>query len=88
MSGKFWRMSPTVYREGSFRFFFFSREERRLHIHVRSPSGEAKFWIEPEIALARNKGLSEKELGKALEIIKEKEHDIKEQWDRRFGSAR
>ena len=47
-------MSPTVFRDGPFRFFFFSREEARLHIHVESPEGEAKFWIEPKIELARN----------------------------------
>jgi hypothetical protein len=35
-------MSPTVFREGPFRFFFFSREEERLHIHVQSAEGEAK----------------------------------------------
>ena len=40
-------MSPTVFREGPFRFFFFSREEQRLHIHVQSADGEAKFWVEP-----------------------------------------
>jgi hypothetical protein len=27
-------LSPTVFRDGPFRFFFFSREESRLHIHV------------------------------------------------------
>lgn len=50
-------MSPTVFREGAYRFFFFSREERRLHIHVNHPTGEAKFWLEPEIELAVNYGL-------------------------------
>jgi hypothetical protein len=44
-------VSPTVFRDGPFRFFFFSREEERLHIHVQSPDGEAKFWIEPRIEL-------------------------------------
>jgi hypothetical protein len=38
-------VSPAVFREGPFRFFFFSREELRLHIHVQSADGEAKFWI-------------------------------------------
>lgn len=42
-------MSPTVFRDGPFRFFFLSREEERLHIHVQSPDGEAKFWIDPEM---------------------------------------
>ena len=26
-------------------------EEERIHIHVICPEGEAKFWIEPIIAL-------------------------------------
>lgn len=45
-------MSPTIFREGKYRFFFFSREEERMHVHVVSPEGEAKFWIEPTVALA------------------------------------
>ncbi|MDZ7787037.1 MAG: DUF4160 domain-containing protein [Halofilum sp. (in: g-proteobacteria)] len=47
-------MSPTVFREKGYRFFFFSREESRRHVHVVSNDGEAKFWLEPELQLARN----------------------------------
>jgi hypothetical protein len=47
-------MSPTIHRERGFRFFFFSREEQRMHVHIHGPAGEAKFWLEPEIALARS----------------------------------
>ena len=49
-------MSPTVFRHGPYRFFFFSREETRPHIHVSCSDGEAKFWIKPSIAVAYNKG--------------------------------
>src|SRR5579859_5096253 len=63
-----WRMSPTVFREGPFRFFFFSREEERVHIHVQSPDGEAKFWIEPQVELARNHRLSEQDLRRVLQL--------------------
>ena len=45
-------MSPTVFRDGAYRFFFFSREEPRMHVHVASSEGEAKFWIEPMVELA------------------------------------
>lgn len=38
-------MSPTVFRYKNYKFFFFSHEELRMHIHVLSPEGEAKFWI-------------------------------------------
>jgi hypothetical protein len=50
--------------KGPFRFFFFSREELRLNIHVQSADGEAKFWIEPDIVLARNQGLSDQDLSR------------------------
>lgn len=57
-------MSPTVFRQGGFRFYFFSREEPRMHIHVMGPHGEAKFWMEPEIELAQNYRLSRSEIGR------------------------
>jgi len=49
-------MAPTVFREGQFRFFFFSREEARIHVHVSHPDGEAKFWLPPHIHLATSVG--------------------------------
>jgi hypothetical protein len=42
-------VNPTVLRQGRFRYFFFSREETRMHVHVRSKDGEAKFWLDPNI---------------------------------------
>ena len=57
-----------MFRDGPFRFFFFSREEERLHIHVQSPDGEAKFWIEPNIELARNYQLSAQDLSRVLQV--------------------
>ncbi len=47
-------MNPTVFREEGYRFFFFSRGEERMHVHVISTDGEAKYWLEPEITLAKN----------------------------------
>ncbi|QSV46642.1 DUF4160 domain-containing protein [Geobacter benzoatilyticus] len=48
---------PTVLRIGSFRFHFYSDERNEPpHIHVETPEGECKFWLDP-IVLARNKGV-------------------------------
>ena len=33
-----------------------------MHVHVFSPDGEAKFWLEPQIELAVSKGLKPVEL--------------------------
>jgi len=40
---------PTVLKIKDYRFFFFSREESRQHIHIYCQNGEAKFWLEPQI---------------------------------------
>jgi hypothetical protein len=77
-------MSPTVFRWKGYRFFFFSREEPRIHIHVRDANGQAKFWIEPEIALDKNLGLKETELIDILNIIRDRRQEILDAWRKHF----
>lgn len=79
-------MSPTVFREGPYRFFFFSLEETRIHIHVASSDGEAKFWIEPEITLAENHGIPNRELSHVQKTIEAHEQQIRSAWKHHFAS--
>ena len=79
-------MAPTVFREGSFRFFFFSREESRIHIHVAHTDGEAKFWLEPNIELALNKGLNSKQVNEALLLVQQHREEILNAWKQHFES--
>ena len=78
-------MSPTVFRAKGLRFFFFSREEERMHVHVLGEEGEAKIWIEPRVEVARTHGLSERTLKMALEIVEEREDEIRTAWRQHFG---
>ncbi|HMA95927.1 MAG TPA: DUF4160 domain-containing protein, partial [Polyangiaceae bacterium] len=55
-------LSPTIFRHGPYRFFFFSREEERPHVHILSVDGETMFWIEPTVALAHFEGLDQRQL--------------------------
>lgn len=74
---------PTVLRIGSLRFHFYSDEAAEPpHIHVASPDGECKFWLEP-IGLARNRGLAahalrdiEKHVYQHREFLIEKYHEF------------
>ena len=79
-------MSPTVFRKAGFRFFFFSREEIRIHIHVHHATGEAKFWIEPSIGLAQNYGLSPRRIATVIRLIQEHEDEIRAAWKAHFTS--
>ena len=56
----------------------------RLHVHVISPEGEAKFWLEPTIELATNQGFRSTELIELERIIEERENEIREHWRRHF----
>jgi hypothetical protein len=77
-------MSPTVFREKGYRFFFFSREESRTHVHVYCGDGEAKFWLEPQIELAKNFHLSRSQIREIEEIIEEHYDELKRAWKEHF----
>ncbi|OKY75651.1 MAG: hypothetical protein BM485_07990 [Desulfobulbaceae bacterium DB1] len=79
-------MSPTLFKKKGYRFFFFSREESRMHIHVVSENGEAKFWLEPQIELAKNYRFSRLELKEIESLIEEYSNDISDGWKNHFGS--
>lgn len=56
-----------------------------MHVHVISPDGEAKFWIEPVVELAINQGLGSAELNELQKIVVEKQNEIREHWRRHFN---
>jgi hypothetical protein len=78
------KATPTIFRYRKYRFFFFSKEETRMHVHVRGPDGEAKFWLEPEVALAHHHGLSFKELKEIQRVVEEHSGEITKAWKKHF----
>ena len=78
-------MSPTVFRERGYRFFFFSREESRMHVHINSGDGEAKFWLEPDIELATNYHLTRKHLKEIEELIEVHRNELTRAWQQHFN---
>jgi hypothetical protein len=80
-------VSPTVFRHGKYRAFFFSREESRIHVHVSSPEGEAKFWIEPRIGLATHTGLPSRELKRMQKLVEEHRDEIIRSWKEHFEAS-
>lgn len=78
-------MSPTIYREGSYRFFFNSREESRMHVHIASSGGTAKFWLEPIVALTIHYGLKTKDLSSIEKIVQEHRDEFISRWNQHFS---
>ena len=79
-------MSPTVFREKGFRFYFFSLEEDRMHVHVACADGDAKFWLTPQVELAMTKGIRPQQLKVIQKIIQEHHHEIADAWRQHLDS--
>lgn len=54
-------------------------------MHVQHASGEAKFWLEPQLELACDYGLGPKRVKTALRIIEEHQDEIRAAWAKHFG---
>jgi hypothetical protein len=78
-------MSPTIYREGPYRFYFNSNEELRRHVHIEGQKGKAKFWIEPSVALADFHGFKPYELKEIEQIIEKNQQEFHNEWNRHFS---
>ncbi|NCO68840.1 MAG: DUF4160 domain-containing protein [Nitrospirae bacterium] len=71
---------PTVLRIGNYRFHFYSDERQEPpHIHVATPDGECKFWLE-SIKLARNKGVAPHLLREIEKLVYEHRTFLKEKY--------
>jgi hypothetical protein len=80
-------MSPTIFREKGYRFYFLSNEEPRIHVHVTCDKGEAKFWLEPIVTLATSFGLNPRKLSELQKIIEEHENEIVKAWRKHFSQC-
>ena len=82
-------MSPRVFKEGEFVFWFHSYDvlhEDRASIHVgkgsQNDSGDAKIWLEPEIEIGRaGRTLSRSDLDSVIKIVRQNLERLKEAWN-------
>ncbi len=79
-------MSPTIFKEKGYRFFFFSREESRMHVHIVSGDGEAKFWLEPYLELAKNHGYNRQQLKEIESLVEDHRDELISAWKQHFSS--
>lgn len=81
---------PTIFKIGSFRFFFYSNEgnpREPVHVHVERDETEAKFWLWPDVSLAYNDGFNAKTLRELIIIIEDRRDDIERAWNEFFRES-
>ncbi|MCQ4322479.1 DUF4160 domain-containing protein [Stutzerimonas stutzeri] len=79
---------PTILRLEGFKFFFYSDEgdpREPAHIHAFKAGSEAKFWLTPEVQLARNDGFDAKTLRKITTLVVTHRDQLESAWHDYFA---
>lgn len=79
---------PVVFRYKSDRFFFYSNEgapREPLHTHVRSASGDAKFWLVPIVQLASSSRYDARTLREPTQVVSQNGELIERTWNEYFA---
>jgi len=79
---------PKLFEWSGYKFFFFSNEGNPLepcHVHIRKGDATAKFWLVPEIRLAKAYSMSSQELKRLEGVVLQNSEMLKEKWNEYFG---
>lgn len=57
----------------------------RCHVHVQCPDGEAKPWLEPQVALAQNSGLNDRQIRTVAAPVEDHTDEIRAASKQHFG---
>jgi hypothetical protein len=74
---------PTVFYFEAMRFYFYSNEESRIHIHVELSGKRTKILMDT-LEVAKNNGFTEVQLRKIIKIARLNEKEIKTSWEEHF----
>ena len=81
-------MSPTVLREGPYRFFFFSSDRGEpKHTHVGRDDKVAKCWLEP-VRVEYNQGFAPSELQRIKGLVQRHQVTLVKEWNAYFRTSR
>lgn len=74
---------PTILKVYGFRFFFYSKEESRMHVHVEYQGKIAKIWLDT-FEIAESFGFRPFHLNYILKIVRKNEKELKNAWENYF----
>ena len=78
---------PLVLLVKGYRLLFYALDRPEpSHVHVRNERRHAKFWLTPNVELAKNRGFRPHELNEIEKIVREHRRFILEQWHAFFGA--
>ena len=80
-------MSPTVLRDGPYRFFFFSSDRGEpKHVHVGRDDKVGKFWLKT-VRVEYNQGFAPAELRRIKDLVQRHRVTLVKEWNAYFRSS-
>lgn len=76
---------PNVFTKNGFRFFFYSKDHKPIHVHVCYGDGEAVFEVEGEVVLREAAGMKTRELQRAEKLACKHQQLIIQKWNEYFN---
>ena len=76
---------PTILKIYGFKLFFYSREEERIHVHIKWEAEEIKIWMDDYTIAYRSNGFKEHMANDAVELVRKYEKEINTKWKKHFG---
>jgi hypothetical protein len=81
---------PTIYRFGPYRVYFYAHENQQTHepphVHVRSGSGFASFWLSP-VRVRDHQGYTPREIHRIHRIVAGNREQLLRRWHDFFDHA-
>jgi hypothetical protein len=76
---------PTIFRDGPYRFYFFSHEPNEPpHVHVDRGAQSLKVWLDP-VAFAKGKGFRGHEINAIVGLVELNRDRLLEAWHEYLG---
>jgi hypothetical protein len=72
---------PTALIINGFRFYFWSNEEDRAHIHIVKGEGNAKYWLAPKIECVFSYNYKRAEVRFIERVIKKEYSTLIKKWN-------
>ncbi|MBM4346389.1 MAG: DUF4160 domain-containing protein [Deltaproteobacteria bacterium] len=80
---------PNLLRVDGWRYFFYSNEgdpREPPHVHARKGASEAKFWLEPELALAYSDAMDPRSLREVAAVVQQHRTAFIRSWHEYFAN--
>lgn len=76
-----YRKPVPVFRQEDFQFKISYRPDARPCVQVTHPSGSARVWLDPAIALAENDGLTDARVDLVLRAAEKRAAELRTAWE-------